>query len=48
VVVTRRVLGLSPQAFYQWGQAPCSPRDRDDGQLTNAIVDVHADDPEFG
>jgi transposase InsO family protein len=48
VVVTCRVLGFSPQAFYQWGQAPCSPRDRADAQLTNAIVDVHADDPEFG
>ena len=48
VVVTCRVLGFSPQAFYRWGQAPCSPRDRADAQLTNAIVDVHADDPEFG
>ena len=48
VVVTCRVLGFSPQAFYRWCQAPCSPRERDDAPLTNAIVDVHAEDPEFG
>jgi hypothetical protein len=42
VVVTCRVLGFSPQAFYQWRQAPCSRRDRADAQLPNAIVDVHA------
>ncbi len=48
VVVTCRVLGFSPQGFYRWGTAPCSRRDRDDARLTNAIVDVHAEDPEFG
>jgi putative transposase len=48
VVVTCRVLGFSTQAFYRWGKAPCSPRDLADAHLTNAILDVHADDPEFG
>jgi transposase InsO family protein len=48
VVVTCRVLGFSTQAFYQWCAAPCSVRDLDDAYLTNAIVDVHAEDPEFG
>jgi putative transposase len=42
------VLGFSPQAFYKWRARPCSHRDRCDAHLTNAIVDIHADDPEFG
>jgi putative transposase len=48
VVVTCEVLGFSPQAFYKWQARPFSDRDWDDAQLANAIVDVHADDPEFG
>lgn len=48
VVVTCEVLGFSPQAFYKWQARPCSDRDWDDAVLMNAIVDVHADDPEFG
>jgi putative transposase len=48
VVVTCRVLGFSRQAFYRWCQAPCAPRELADAQLTNAIVDVHTEDPEFG
>jgi putative transposase len=48
VVVTCEVLGFSPQAFYKWQARPYSDRDWDDAVLMNAIVDVHADDPEFG
>jgi putative transposase len=48
VTVTCGVLGFSTQAFYKWRSRPCSNRDLDDAHLTNAIVDVHADDPEFG
>lgn len=48
VTVTCRVLGFSTQAFYKWCARPCSQRDVKDAYLTNAIVDVHADDPEFG
>jgi HTH-like domain len=48
VVVTCEVLGFSPQAFYKAQARPYSDRDWDDAVLTNAIVDVHADDPEFG
>jgi transposase InsO family protein len=48
VVVTCEVLGFTPQAFYKWRSRPYSDRDWDDAHLTNAIVDVHADDPEFG
>lgn len=42
------VLGFSPQAFYKWLKRPCSDRDWADAHAINAIVDVHADDPEFG
>jgi transposase InsO family protein len=42
------VLGLTPQAFYKWRARPCSQRDLDDAHLTNALVDLHGDDPEFG
>lgn len=48
VTVTCRVLGFSTQGFYKWRAQPCCDRDLDDAYLTNAIVDVHADDPEFG
>ena len=48
VRLTCGVLGFSPQAFYKWRARPCSDRDLHDAYLTNAIVDAHADDPEFG
>jgi putative transposase len=48
VAVTCRVLGFSTQAFYQWKRDPVSRRDWDDAQVTNAAVDLHTDDPEFG
>ena len=48
VRLTCGVLGFTAQAFYEWRAKPCSDRDLDDAYLTNAIVDVHADDPEFG
>ena len=48
VVVTCGVLGFSTQAFYKWRANPCSQRDWSDAQVTNAIVDIHGDDPEFG
>lgn len=43
-----RVLGFSPQAFYKWRARPCSDRDLDDAYVTNDLVDLHAEDPEFG
>ena len=46
--MTGEVLGLTPQAFYKWLHRPYSDRDWDDAHLTNEILDVHADDPEFG
>ena len=48
VAVACEVLGFSRQAFYKWQRQPVCERDWDDAQLLNAIVDVHADDPEFG
>ena len=48
VVVTCEVLGFTSQAFYKWCKNPVCDRVWDDAQLTNAIVDIHADDPEFG
>lgn len=48
VRVTCGVLGFSPQAFYKWRSRPCSDRDLVDAYLTNALVDAHDDDPEFG
>ena len=46
--LTCGVLGFSPQAFYKWRSRPCSDRDWVDAHSISAIVDVHADDPEFG
>jgi putative transposase len=43
-----QVLGFSTQVFYKWKRGPVSRRDWDDAQVTNAAVDPHADDPEFG
>jgi putative transposase len=48
VRLTCGVLGFSPQAFYKWRARPCSQRDLDDAHLTNTLVDLHTDDPEFG
>lgn len=48
VTVTCGVLGFTPQAFYKWKANPVSDRDWDDAQVTNALIDAHADDPEFG
>ncbi len=48
VVVTCRVLGFSPQAFYKWKANPVSQRDWDDAHLVDAARTIHADDPVFG
>lgn len=48
VRLTCGVLGFTAQAFYKWRARPCCDRDLDDAYVTNTIVDVHADDPEFG
>lgn len=48
VRLTCGMLGFSTQAFYKWRARPVSDRDWADAHVVNAIVDVHADDPEFG
>ena len=48
VRLTCGVLGFSTQGFYKWQAAPICARDYDDAHVTNAIVDVHRDDPCFG
>jgi len=48
VRLTCGVLGFSTQAFYKWAAEPICERDLHDAHLTNAIIDIHADDPEFG
>jgi len=48
VAVTCRVLGFSRQAYYAWLADPVSDRDLVDAYATNAAIDAHGDDPEFG
>jgi putative transposase len=48
VRLTCGVLGFSPQVFYQWLARPYSDRDWDDAHLSNQLIDLHGDDPEFG
>ena len=48
VRLTCGVLGHSPQAYYAWRASPVSERELEDAYLTNALVDAHEDDPEFG
>jgi len=48
VRLTCGVLGFTAQAFYKWRTRPICDHDWDDAHLTNAMVDIHADDPEFG
>lgn len=48
VRLTCGVLGFSAQAYYAWLACPVSAREVQDAYLTNALVDAHGDDPEFG
>ena len=48
IAVTCGVLGFTRQAFDRWRKRPFSDRDWDDAHVTNALIDAHADDPEFG
>ena len=48
VRLTCGVLGFSAQAFYAWLANPISTRDLEDAYLTNALIDAHGDDSEFG
>ncbi len=48
VRLTCGVLGHSRQAYYAWLANPVSQRDLEDAYLTDALIDAHGDDPEFG
>jgi transposase InsO family protein len=48
VAVTCRVLKTARQPYYRWLAEPVSDRDWAEAHLVDAIVDAHADDPEFG
>jgi len=48
VRLTCGVLGHSRQAYYAWLTQPVGQRELQDAYLTNALIDAHADDPEFG
>ena len=48
VTVTCEVLGFTTSAFYKWKNNPVCDRDLADAYLTNELVDLHRDDPEFG
>ncbi len=48
VRLTCGVLGFSTQAYYAWLAHPVGARELEDAYLTNALVDAHGDDPEFG
>ena len=48
VRLTCGVLGFSAAAYYAWLADPISDRELEDAYLTNALIDAHGDDPEFG
>ena len=48
VKLSCRVLGFSRQAYYAWLAKPVSEREWSDAHAANAVLDAHADDPEFG
>lgn len=48
VAVTCRVLKIARQPFYRWLAEPVTQAEWDRAHLVNAIIDAHADDPEFG
>jgi len=48
VRLTCGVLGHSTQAYYAWLKKPVGQRELEDAYLTNALIDAHDGDPEFG
>ena len=48
VVVACRVLRFSTQGFYTWLKNPVPDRDWSDAHVTNAAVELHAEDPAYG
>jgi transposase InsO family protein len=46
--VAARVLGFTKQAFFQWRDHPVSAREAADRKITEAICQIHDEDPTFG
>lgn len=47
IAVIYRVLGFSKQAFFNWRASPVPQRDWDNAHRTNAVIDLHLDEPAF-
>lgn len=48
VAVTCRVLKIARQPYYRWLADPVTDRDWTQAHLVDALIDAHAEDPEFG
>ena len=48
MVLTCRVLKISPQVYYRWLTEPVTNAELDQAYRANALFDAHRDDPEFG
>jgi len=48
VAVTCRVLNIARQPYYRWLAHPITDAEVIEAHRTNALVDAHRDDPEFG
>lgn len=48
VVVTCRILGFSPQAYYQWRRSPLSDRERTNREIVGAMRQIKRDLPDAG
>jgi hypothetical protein len=46
VAVACRRLRLSTQGYYKWLKEPGSQGDWDDAHAIDALLDIHADDPQ--
>lgn len=48
MAVTCRVLGISRQPYYRWLNNPVTASEVRDAHQTNALIDAHREDPQFG
>lgn len=48
VAVTCRVLKIARQPYYRWLANPVTDAEWEQAHRLNALIDAHADDPEFG
>ena len=48
VTVTCRVLEIARQPYYRWLADPITDSEVQEAYRINALIDAHADDPEYG